>query len=97
VWGWRLPFLLAIVTLVAAITLRYNMPESQEVRHTTPSKPCFPYTFRIQVKTNPLLHKCAVIPRTVPTYPASKGLCCAAQQFSTSHACMHLPRGSNAV
>jgi predicted MFS family arabinose efflux permease len=31
VWGWRLPFLLAIVTLVAAIVLRYNMPESQEV------------------------------------------------------------------
>lgn len=32
VWGWRVPFLLAIVTLVAAIVLRYNMPESQEVR-----------------------------------------------------------------
>jgi predicted MFS family arabinose efflux permease len=31
VWGWRVPFLIAIVTLVAAIVLRYNMPESQEV------------------------------------------------------------------
>jgi hypothetical protein len=31
VWGWRVPFLLAIVTLFAAVTLRYNMPESQEV------------------------------------------------------------------
>lgn len=31
-WGWRVPFLLAIITLVAAIALRYNMPESQEVR-----------------------------------------------------------------
>jgi predicted MFS family arabinose efflux permease len=32
VWGWRVPFLLAIVTLVAAMALRYNMPESREVR-----------------------------------------------------------------
>jgi predicted MFS family arabinose efflux permease len=32
VWGWRVPFLLAVLTLVAAIVLRYNMPESQEVR-----------------------------------------------------------------
>lgn len=32
VWGWRVPFLLAIITLIAAIVLRYNMPESQEVR-----------------------------------------------------------------
>lgn len=32
VWGWRVPFLLAVVTLIAAIALRYNMPESQEVR-----------------------------------------------------------------
>lgn len=31
VWGWRVPFLLAVLTLVAAIVLRYNMPESQEV------------------------------------------------------------------
>eukprot|EP00775_Hariotina_reticulata_P013429 gene13429-13557_t len=30
VWGWRLPFLFAIFTLVAAIVLRYNMPESVE-------------------------------------------------------------------
>eukprot|EP00775_Hariotina_reticulata_P003883 gene3883-4138_t len=30
VWGWRVPFLLAVITLVAAIVLRYNMPESQE-------------------------------------------------------------------
>jgi hypothetical protein len=28
------PFLLAIVTLIAAIILRYNMPESQEVSLT---------------------------------------------------------------
>lgn len=26
VWGWRVPFLLAIFTLVAATVLRYNMP-----------------------------------------------------------------------
>jgi predicted MFS family arabinose efflux permease len=32
VWGWRVPFLVAIVTLVAAILLRYNMPESKKVR-----------------------------------------------------------------
>lgn len=32
VWGWRVPFLLATTTLIAAIALRYNMPESQEVR-----------------------------------------------------------------
>lgn len=31
VWGWRVPFLVAILTLVAAIALRYNMPESSEV------------------------------------------------------------------
>eukprot|EP00878_Enallax_costatus_P018375 GHUV01019343.1.p1 GENE.GHUV01019343.1~~GHUV01019343.1.p1 ORF type:complete len:409 (+),score=85.82 GHUV01019343.1:278-1504(+) len=30
VWGWRVPFLLAIFTLVAATILRYNMPESSE-------------------------------------------------------------------
>ena len=34
VWGWRVPFLLAIITLIAAIVLRYNMPESQEVSLT---------------------------------------------------------------
>jgi predicted MFS family arabinose efflux permease len=33
VWGWRVPFLVAVITLVAAIVLRYNMPESKEVRH----------------------------------------------------------------
>lgn len=32
IWGWRLPFLFAILTLVAAALLRYNMPESTEVR-----------------------------------------------------------------
>lgn len=32
VWGWRVPFLVAVITLVAAIVLRYNMPESKEVR-----------------------------------------------------------------
>jgi hypothetical protein len=31
VWGWRVPFLIAVITLIAAIVLRYNMPESQEV------------------------------------------------------------------
>lgn len=30
VWGWRLPFLFAISTLIAAAVLRYNMPESVE-------------------------------------------------------------------
>lgn len=26
VWGWRVPFLLALLSLVAATILRYNMP-----------------------------------------------------------------------
>lgn len=26
VWGWRIPFLIAITTLIAATILRYNMP-----------------------------------------------------------------------
>jgi hypothetical protein len=26
VWGWRIPFLIAITTLIAATVLRYNMP-----------------------------------------------------------------------
>jgi hypothetical protein len=30
VWGWRVPFLLSIVTLAVATVLRYNMPESAE-------------------------------------------------------------------
>lgn len=30
VWGWRVPFLMAIATLIAAVVLRYNMPESVE-------------------------------------------------------------------
>lgn len=30
VWGWRIPFLLSLVTLVVAAILRYNMPESSE-------------------------------------------------------------------
>eukprot|EP00879_Flechtneria_rotunda_P003299 GHRR01003524.1.p1 GENE.GHRR01003524.1~~GHRR01003524.1.p1 ORF type:complete len:498 (+),score=121.17 GHRR01003524.1:1133-2626(+) len=30
VWGWRVPFLMAITTLAAAVILRYNMPESIE-------------------------------------------------------------------
>lgn len=30
-WGWRVPFLAAVVTLGAAAVLRYNMPESKEV------------------------------------------------------------------
>lgn len=30
VWGWRVPFLIAIVTLIAATLLRYHMPESHE-------------------------------------------------------------------
>jgi predicted MFS family arabinose efflux permease len=34
VWGWRVPFLIAVITLIAAIVLRYNMPESQEVSAT---------------------------------------------------------------
>jgi predicted MFS family arabinose efflux permease len=27
IWGWRVPFLMAIATLIAAVILRYNMPE----------------------------------------------------------------------
>jgi hypothetical protein len=27
IWGWRIPFLMAVVTLIAAVILRYNMPE----------------------------------------------------------------------
>ncbi|KAF6255165.1 major facilitator superfamily domain-containing protein [Scenedesmus sp. NREL 46B-D3] len=30
VWGWRVPFLMAVATLAAAVVLRYNMPESAE-------------------------------------------------------------------
>lgn len=30
VWGWRVPFLMSIVTLAVAAVLRYNMPESSE-------------------------------------------------------------------
>jgi hypothetical protein len=30
VWGWRVPFLMSIVTLAVAAILRYNMPESSE-------------------------------------------------------------------
>eukprot|EP00882_Tetradesmus_deserticola_P033950 GHRQ01038832.1.p1 GENE.GHRQ01038832.1~~GHRQ01038832.1.p1 ORF type:complete len:105 (+),score=46.04 GHRQ01038832.1:365-679(+) len=30
VWGWRVPFLMAVATLAVAIVLRYNMPESAE-------------------------------------------------------------------
>lgn len=30
VWGWRIPFLLAVTTLIAATLLRWNMPESTE-------------------------------------------------------------------
>jgi hypothetical protein len=30
VWGWRIPFLLSVVTLLVAAILRYNMPESAE-------------------------------------------------------------------
>jgi predicted MFS family arabinose efflux permease len=41
VWGWRVPFLLAVLTLVAAIVLRYNMPESQEVRGRSDRGPRF--------------------------------------------------------
>jgi hypothetical protein len=26
VWGWRIPFLLAVTTLIAATLLRWNMP-----------------------------------------------------------------------
>lgn len=29
-WGWRVPFLLSVVTVLAAALLRYNMPESSE-------------------------------------------------------------------
>lgn len=29
-WGWRVPFLLAAVSLLAGVALRYNMPESVE-------------------------------------------------------------------
>jgi hypothetical protein len=29
-WGWRVPFLMSIVTLAVAAILRYNMPESSE-------------------------------------------------------------------
>lgn len=29
-WGWRVPFLLASVSLAAGVALRYNMPESVE-------------------------------------------------------------------
>lgn len=30
VWGWRIPFLLSIFTVLSAAILRYNMPESSE-------------------------------------------------------------------
>ncbi|KAF8068166.1 shiA [Scenedesmus sp. PABB004] len=29
-WGWRVPFLLSVITLAVAAILRYNMPESSE-------------------------------------------------------------------
>jgi hypothetical protein len=34
VWGWRVPFLMSIVTLAVAAILRYNMPESSEFTHS---------------------------------------------------------------
>lgn len=32
VWGWRVPFLVASVSLAAGVILRYNMPESMEFK-----------------------------------------------------------------
>lgn len=54
-WGWRLPFLLAIVTALAGLLLRYHMPEVIWV--------CFHHTTTISTTTlrNPSLCACCML------------------------------------
>jgi hypothetical protein len=66
VWGWRVPFLLSVTSLAAAVYLRSNMPESHEFivnREELDEE----YNRRVQHKTETPASK------TIATATAAKG------------------------